>query len=444
MDLWGLSACCPWAIDQAAGGDADDLSGGHADDLATQVDQEQRSFIDIRSSGSNDSGMWQSVGDGCPGGDDTVARHLCCSVITVDHVTALAQLPCLSSLDLQPKGGQWDVLSQAALQHLSRLSGLRKLVISWGDAEVTQPLADAAAIEQAHGEQLPLQQCLLGLTQLQELELKGSPVVDVVLLQRLQQLRVLKGDALKLVHSDVLHRLQHNHQPGDALQGSAAGDRHLQVQAAGQGVQVAGGAEAEGGVPATAQQQAGPGMRTPKWAVMPALEMLEVVHPASDISALLQGTHTPKLTHMGFVANGPADFARLLGQHGKLRALNLAFRNDEAWHTIAVVRLPTALPSLTSLTLSGKFWLPNSLIVGLGVMDVPLEELRLTCKMTAQCLQRLQHLTQLKRLALHHVPWTGHVAEGVTSKDMMLQLPAALLPPQLSELEVSNGWIQQE
>jgi hypothetical protein len=141
---------------------------------------------------------------------------------------------------------------------------------------------------------------------------------------------------------------------------------------------------------------------------------------------------------LGFVTRGPSDFARLLGQHGKLRTLHLAFAEEESWHPIAVVRLPTALPSLNSLTIEGSFWLPNSLIVALGVMDVPLEHLSLTCRLAPACLQRLQHLKRLKRLALHHVPAAAG-SKGTT--DAMLQLPAKLLPPQLQELEISNGWI---
>jgi hypothetical protein len=304
------------------------------------------------------------------------------------------------------------------------LTGLTQLTLTWGNlghaaSSVQGQLTDAEALQQVNGPQLPLQQCLLGLAgQLQELQLNGRAVVDVVVLQRLQKLRKLQAEALKVVNSDVVARLEQQQQRG------GLGNDGQQQQPAGP----------------DEQQQQQP-RRIPKWATLPVLESLHVVHADSDVSLLLQGTQTPQLSSLGFVSRGPSDFARLLAQHGKLKVLHLVFPEDEPWHPIAVVRLPTALPSLRSLTLEGKFWLPNSLIVALGVMEVPIEQLSLTCKLAPPCLERLQHLTQLRRLSLHHVAWVGHPADGLVTKDVMLQLPAKLLPAGLRDLEISNGWI---
>jgi hypothetical protein len=346
-----------------------------------------------------------------------------CSVITPQHVEALARLPHLSSLELHPKQGAWDASASAALLQLTMLTGLTQLTLTWGNlghaaSSVQGQLTDAEALQQVNGPQLPLQQCLLGLAgQLQELQLNGRAVVDVVVLQRLQKLRKLQAEALKVVNSDVVARLEQQQRGGFGSDG--------------QQQQPAGPEE---------QQQQQP-RRIPKWATLPMLESLHVVHADSDVSLLLQGTQTPQLSSLGFVSRGPSDFARLLAQHGKLKVLHLVFPEDEPWHPIAVVRLPTALPSLRSLTLEGKFWLPNSLIVALGVMEVPIEQLSLTCKLAPPCLERLQHLTQLRRLSLHHVAWVGHPADGLVTKDVMLQLPAKLLPAGLRDLEISNGWI---
>uniref|UniRef100_A0A383WQF6 F-box domain-containing protein n=1 Tax=Tetradesmus obliquus TaxID=3088 RepID=A0A383WQF6_TETOB len=351
-----------------------------------------------------------------------------CSVITPQHVEALARLPHLSSLELHPKQGIWDDAASAALTQLTMLTGLTQLTLTWGNlgsgsaaSSVQGQLSDAEALQQVQGPQLPLQQCLLGLAgQLQELQLNGRAVVDVLVLQRLQKLRKLQAEALSVVNSDVVARLEQQQQ-----QQQGGNDAQQQQQQ-----QHAGGAEEP-------QQP----RRLPKWATLPLLESLHVVHGDSDVSLLLRGTQTPQLSSLGFVSRGPSDFARLLAQHGKLRVLHLVFPEDEPWHPIAVVRLPTALPSLRSLTLEGKFWLPNSLIVALGVMEVPIEHLSLTCKLAPPCLERLQHLTQLQRLSLHHVAWVGHPADGLVTKDVMLQLPAKLLPAGLRELEISNGWI---
>jgi hypothetical protein len=351
-----------------------------------------------------------------------------CSVITPQHVEALAQLPHLSSLELHPKQGAWDASASAALLQLTMLTGLTQLTLTWGNigpaaGSVQGQLSDAEALQQVNGPQLPLQQCLLGLAgQLQELQLNGRAVVDVVVLQRLQRLRKLQAEALKVVNSDVVARLEQQQRQGGA--GNDGQQQQQQYQAGGPGEQQ--------------QQQR---RRIPKWATLPVLESLHVVHGDSDVSLLLQGTQTPQLSSLGFVSRGPSDFARLLAQHGKLKVLHLVFPEDEPWHPIAVVRLPTALPSLRSLTLEGKFWLPNSLIVALGVMEVPIEQLSLTCKLAPPCLERLQHLTQLRRLSLHHVAWVGHPADGLVTKDVMLQLPAKLLPAGLEDLEISNGWI---
>ncbi|WIA10590.1 hypothetical protein OEZ85_010773 [Tetradesmus obliquus] len=352
-----------------------------------------------------------------------------CSVITPQHVEALARLPHLSSLELHPKQGIWDDAASAALTQLTMLTGLTQLTLTWGNlgsgsaaSSVQGQLSDAEALQQVQGPQLPLQQCLLGLAgQLQELQLNGRAVVDVLVLQRLQKLRKLQAEALRVVNSDVVARLEQQQQQ----QGGNDAQQQQQQQQ-----QHAGGAEEP-------QQP----RRLPKWATLPLLESLHVVHGDSDVSLLLRGTQTPQLSSLGFVSRGPSDFARLLAQHGKLRVLHLVFPEDESWHPIAVVRLPTALPSLRSLTLEGKFWLPNSLIVALGVMEVPIEHLSLTCKLAPPCLERLQHLTQLQRLSLHHVAWVGHPADGLVTKDVMLQLPAKLLPAGLRELEISNGWI---
>ncbi|WIA30627.1 hypothetical protein OEZ86_000705 [Tetradesmus obliquus] len=353
-----------------------------------------------------------------------------CSVITPQHVEALARLPHLSSLELHPKQGIWDDAASAALTQLTMLTGLTQLTLTWGNlgsgsaaSSVQGQLSDAEALQQVQGPQLPLQQCLLGLAgQLQELQLNGRAVVDVLVLQRLQKLRKLQAEALRVVNSDVVARLEQQQQ-----QQQGGNDAQQQQQ---QQQQHAGEAEEP-------QQP----RRLPKWATLPLLESLHVVHGDSDVSLLLRGTQTPQLSSLGFVSRGPSDFARLLAQHGKLRVLHLVFPEDEPWHPIAVVRLPTALPSLRSLTLEGKFWLPNSLIVALGVMEVPIEHLSLTCKLAPPCLERLQHLTQLQRLSLHHVAWVGHPADGLVTKDVMLQLPAKLLPAGLRELEISNGWI---
>lgn len=397
--------------------------------------------------------------------DEAAPTHsISCSVITVEHVLALAQLPYLSSLELAPKHGNWDAAGREGLLHLVKLTGLTRLSITWGDAAAaTTPLSSEDAATAAQGDQLPLQQCLAGLTGLQELSVKGAAVVDVAVLQRLQQLHTLTAEGLQVVNSDVMllvgaeddEQEQHSNaqqaQPG----GVPVPQQHpyqaqpvLGAAAEGAGA-VAAGAGAAAGAAGVQQQQQQQGGR---WASLPHLQCVHAVHPASDISLLLQSTLTPQLSHLGFVSRGPSDFARLLGQHGKLRTLHLAFAEEESWHPIAVVRLPTALPSLQSLTIDGKFWLPNSLIVALGVMEVPLEHLSLTCRLAPPCLQRLQHLKRLKRLALHHVPGgpgtstaPGTKAPGKGGKGgsdvTMLQLPAKLLPPQLQELEISNGWI---
>jgi len=354
-------------------------------------------------------------------------QSITCSVITVEHVKALAHLPFLSSLELAPKHGVWDAAGQAALLHLAELTGLTRLSICWGDAAAaTAPLSNEDAAAAAQGQQLPLQRCLAGLTGLRELSINGAAVVDVAVLQRLQRLRSLTGEGLQVVNSDVMAMISSSEEQ-QAEVSHAAGPQAQPVLSA------ATDAPAQ-------QQQAG------RWVSLPDLQHVHAVHPASDISLLLQSTVTPQLSHLGFVTRGPSDFARLLGQHGKLCSLHLAFAEEESWHPIAVVRLPTALPCLHSLTIDGSFWLPNSLIVALGVMEVPLEHLSLTCRLAPTCLQRLQHLKKLKRLALHHVP-SKPVASAPRDKvakgpnDGMLQLPAKLLPPQLQELEISNGWI---
>jgi hypothetical protein len=356
-------------------------------------------------------------------------------VITPQHVEALSRLPHLSSLELHPKQGTWDAAASAALLQLTMLTGLTQLTLTWGNlgaaaSSAQGQLTDAEALQQVNGLQLPLQQCLLGLAgQLQELQLNGRAVVDVVVLQRLQKLRKLQAEALKVVNSDVVARLEQQQRQQQQQETGIGGDQQQQQQ---QQQHQAGG---------PAEQQPQQQRRLPKWATLPVLESLHVVHADSDVSLLLQGTQTPQLSSLGFVSRGPSDFARLLAQHGKLKVLHLVFPEDEPWHPIAVVRLPTALPSLRSLTLEGKFWLPNSLIVALGVMEVPIEQLSLTCKLAPPCLERLQHLTQLRRLSLHHVAWVGHPADGLVTKDVMLQLPAKLLPPGLRDLEISNGWI---
>lgn len=361
-------------------------------------------------------------------GGEIPNHSISCSVITAEHVKALAQLPYLSSLELAPKQGVWDAASREGLLHLNQLTGLTKLSITWGDAAAAGgPLGNEDAAAAAQDDQLPLQKCLAGLTSLQELSISGAAVVDVAVLQRLQQLRSLVAEGLQVVNSDVMTIITE----GEAQLRDQQQQHAAQQAAAGQGMGHL-GAQPVLSTAAPAAQQAG------RWASLPHLAYVHAVHPASDISLLLQSTLTPQLSHLGFVTRGPSDFARLLGQHGKLRTLHLAFAEEESWHPIAVVRLPTALPSLTSLTIDGSFWLPNALIVALGAMDVPIEHLSLTCKLAPPCLQRLQHLKKLKRLALHHVP-SPPSAKGVP--DAMLQLPAKLLPAQLQELEISNGWI---
>ncbi|KAF8068416.1 hypothetical protein HT031_002105 [Scenedesmus sp. PABB004] len=338
-----------------------------------------------------------------------------CSVLTPLHVEALAQLPHLSSLELQPKHGLWDGAASAALLRLSMLTGLTRLSITWGSADAAAasgPLSDAEAVEEAHGAALPLQRCLASLTQLQELELRGAAVLDVAVLHRLQRLRRLRGEALKTVNADVLPKMQH-------LDAAAA------ATAAGGGATAA-GAAAAGGAPDAARgagpDQGAPGQGAPD---EPPAPRGAAPGSARCRSSLRSRRRTRARTH------------------GRLQALHLVFPKDEAWHSIAVVRLPTALPSLRSLKLEGRFWLPNSLVVGLGVMEVPLEELSLTCKLAVPCLDRLQHLRALRRLALHHVPWSGHPGEGLVTDGIMLQLPAKLVPPGLRELEITNGWILQ-
>lgn len=371
-------------------------------------------------------------------------QSLTCSVISAEHVKSLAQLPYLSSLELAPKQGVWDAVSREGLLHLVDLTRLTRLSITWGDAAAAMaPLGADEAVAAAQGEHLELQKCLAGMTNLHELCINGAAVVDVAVLQRLQQLRTLTGEGLQVVNSDVMalidtgeeqERLEQ--QSAQQQHGSAAGAAGQQLHM--QPVLGAGGAAGAGAANAA---NAGPQQQVGRWASLPNLLSVHAVHPASDISLLLQSTLTPQLSHLGFVTRGPSDFARLLGQHGKLRTLHLAFTEEEPWHPIAVVRLPTALPSLTSLTINSSFWLPNSLIVALGVMEVPLEHLSLTCKLAPACLQRLQHLKRLKRLALHHVPSAASGKGGKGGNDAMLQLPAKLLPPQLQELEISNGWI---
>lgn len=362
------------------------------------------------------------------GSDGLLAnKSLSCAVISAAHVMALAQLPFLSSLELAPKAGCWDAVSREGLLHLVKLTGLTRLSITWGDSTAAAgPLGVDDAAAAAQGDQLPLQKCLAGLTSLQELCISGAAVVDVAVLQRLQQLRRLSAEGLQVVNSDVMVQIVEGEQQQAQLDQQAQADQQQQQPLKAQPV-LSAVASAAGGQP-----QGG------RWASLPHLQYVHAVHPASDISLLLQSTVTPQLSHLGFVTRGPSDFARLLGQHGKLRTLHLTFAAEESWHPIAVVRLPTALPSLNSLTIDGSFWLPNSLIVALGVMEVPLEHLSLTCRLAPACLQRLQHLKRLKRLALHHVPAPAG-SKGAT--DAMLQLPAKLLPPQLQELEISNGWI---
>lgn len=378
--------------------------------------------------------------EGCVLGSDgrMSAQSISCSVITPEHVAALAQLPHLSSLELAPKAGMWDAVSREGLLHLVKLTGLTRLSITWGDAAAaTAPLSNEDAAAAAQGEQLPLQKCLAGLTSLQELCINGAAVVDVAVLQQLQQLRCLTAEGLQVVHSDVMALIAEAEQQQQREQQQQA-EANQQQEGSAHGAQPV--LSAAAAAPAGPQQGAaagGSGVQGGGWASLPCLQYVHAVHPVSDISLLLQSTVTPQLSHLGFVTRGPSDFARLLGQHGKLRTLHLAFTEEEPWHPIAVVRLPTALPSLRSLTIDGGFWLPNSLIVALGVMDVPLEHLSLTCRLAPPCLQRLQHLKQLKRLALHHVP----PAAGSGANSAMLQLPAKLLPPQLQELEISNGWI---
>jgi hypothetical protein len=386
-----------------------------------------------------------------------------CSVVTASHVAALARLPYLASLELAPQAGAWDAAGHEGLAALSTLSALTRLSITWGDASAAyKPLGSAEAAAAVRGEQLPLQRCLVPLTQLQELAICGAAVLDVAVLQRMQGLRRLTADALQVVDSDLMAFLQQEEELGQQEGTGRDGPQQQGQQQQQQQQQVAlpllgdaplapaPAAAAAGQAPAAQQQQ------RRRWASLPALEHVHIVHPASDISHLLAGTLTPALTHLGFVSRGPSDFARLLGQHGKLRVLTLVFAEEESWHPIAVVRLPAALPSLRSLTLEGAFWLPNSLIVALGVMEVPLEHLSLTCRLAEPCLQRLQHLKQLKRLALHHVAGGGGAAPAATQPTQkqkrgvvlgagdgggMLQLPAKLLPPQLQVLEISNGWI---
>jgi hypothetical protein len=378
--------------------------------------------------------------EGCVLGSDgrMSAQSMSCSVITPEHVAALAQLPHLSSLELAPKAGLWDAVSREGLLHLVKLTGLTRLSITWGDAAAaTGPLSAEDAAAAAQGEQLPLQKCLAGLTSLQELCINGAAVVDVAVLQRLQQLRCLTAEGLQVIHSDVMTLIaeaEQQQQLEQQQQQQQQAEADQQQEASTHGVLPVLSAAAA----APAGPQPGAAAQGSRWASLPHLQYVHAVHPTSDISLLLQSTVTPQLSHLGFVTRGPSDFARLLGQHGKLRTLHLAFAEEEPWHPIAVVRLPTALPFLRSLTIDGGFWLPNSLIVALGVMDVPLEHLSLTCKLAPPCLQRLQHLKQLKRLALHHVPPAAGSGE---KNNAMLQLPAKLLPPQLQELEISNGWI---
>jgi hypothetical protein len=420
---------------------------------------------------------------------------MCCSVITAAHVAALAQLPRLSSLELCPARGAWDDAGCQGLLQLSALTALTRLAITWGDAAAAaaagKPLSHDAAVAAARGEQLPLQRCLAGLPQLRELVVNGASVVDVAVLQGLSQLRRLAAEGMHVVDSDIGPLLL---QPRDGTgpdAGRASSDGAHQAAPAADGVAAqqqpllpllggAAHAAAAQGEPGAADvggaQQQQRRRQQRRWATLPQLELLHAVHPAADISALLSATLTPQLTHLGLVTRGPSDFARLLGHHGKLRTLHLAFAEEEAWHPIAVVRLPTALPALRSLTLEGTFMLPNSLIVALGVMDVPLQHLSLRCKLAVPCLQRLQHLKHLQRLALHHMtqPWPAvaatvaaagqqqqqqqtpeqqhqqqhrwqrahkGAAKSGAGGDGMLQLPAKLLPPQLQELEISNGWI---
>lgn len=423
-----------------------DDAGSDVSMLGSESDQyTQASTDDDAAAVGRDQGYTMGSGGCMP------AQSITCSVITAEHVQALAQLPHLSSLELAPKAGKWDDISREGLLHLVNLTGLTRLSITWGDAATAAgPLSQEDAAAAAQGDQLPLQKCLAGLTSLQELCINGTAVVDVGVLQRLQQLRSLTAEGLQVVNSDVMALIVEgeqqqagaNQQQQDA--GAAAEQQqplHAQpvLGAAGDAPapqpQPAGAAPGAGAgaAPAPSQQQ-----QNGRWASLSHLQYVHAVHPASDISLLLQSTLTPQLSHLGFVTRGPSDFARLLGQHGKLRTLHLSFAEEESWHPIAVVRLPTALPSLNSLTIAGSFWLPNSLVVALGVMDVPLEHLSLTCRLAPPCLQRLQHLKRLKRLALHHVP---SAAGGKGAGDAMLQLPAKLLPPQLQELEISNGWI---
>jgi hypothetical protein len=380
-----------------------------------------------------------------------------CSVITPAHVRALTRLRHLSSLELAPQRGEWDAAACAALLQLSSLTGLTRLSITWGDATASAAAAQSGtanvlapnpgsiavlqpdleeAVAAALGPQLPLQHCLASLTGLQELELRGAPVVDVAVLQRLQALVCLHADALRVVDAGVLR-------PAAAATANATAGGSTAVHATQNEVDAVTDVGRDQGGASVALAQT-------TWVPLMHLQELHVTHPASDISQLLARARTPQLRALGFVARGPADFARLLGAQRRLTRLHLVLPGDEAWHGIAVVRLPTALPGLTALTLEGGLYLPNSLIVGLGVMDVPLTELCLRCHLAPACLERLQRLTRLQRLSLHHVPSAAAsgrrstVASTSSSDAMMLALPARLLPPQLRDLEMTNGWLMQE
>ena len=189
---------------------------------------------------------------------------------------------------------------------------------------------------------------------------------------------------------------------------------------------------------------------------LPYLTKLQSLHPASNISWLLQQLEAPRLTHLSMVVRDQMDFAHLLDHRRSLVQLALLFLGSHSWHPIYLYHLPTCpmAQSLQVLELRGSFWLPKNLVVSLGVMEVPLRELVLQCKMALPCFLKLNKLSELRRLVLRNEGAAGVGVEVVRGRGKgrrrlggdqdavrCLELPGKLLPPKLQALEISNGWV---
>jgi hypothetical protein len=189
---------------------------------------------------------------------------------------------------------------------------------------------------------------------------------------------------------------------------------------------------------------------------LPYLTQLQSLHPASNISWLLQQVEAPRLTHLSMVVRDQMDFAHLLDHRRSLVQLALLFLGTHSWHPIYLYHLPTCpmAQSLQILELRGSFWLPKNLVVSLGVMEVPLKELVLQCKMALPCFSKLHKLGDLRKLVLRNEGVAGSGVEcwkgrgkgkrrygGDQEPVRCLELPGKLLPSKLQALEISNGWV---